>query len=99
MDMAKPILTSRQGTDMSNKEVATTKMPATHTPNRRATLMPHNPLHHNRTLGAGSNRGATRIDMDKLKQQMPAAPPTQPVQVRQVAATVRSIPRTFGELN
>ena len=97
MDMAKPILTSRQGTDMSNKEVATIKMPATHTPNRRATLMPHNPLHRNRIRGADSKRGATRIDMDKLKQRMPAVPPTQPV--RRLAATVGSIPGHLKELN
>ena len=98
MDMAKPIPTSSQEIDMSSKEVATTKMPATHTPNRRATRMPHNPLHHNKTLGADSNRGATRIDMVKLRQRMPAAPPTQLVQVRRAEATVRSISRTFGRV-
>ena len=97
--MGKPIPTSSQEIDMSSKEVATTKMLATHTPNRRATRMPHNPLHHNRTLGADSNQGATRFDMDKLRQRMPAAPPTQPVQVRRAAATVRSIPGYLGELN
>ena len=94
--MAKPIPTSRQETDMSSKQVATTKVPATHTLNRRATRMPHNPLRHNRTLGADSNRGATRIDMDRLRQRIPAAPRIQPVQVRRAAATVRSVPRTFG---
>ena len=96
MDTAKPIPTSRQETDMSSKEVATTKMPATHTPNRRATRMPHSPLRHNRTMGADSNKGVTRTDMGKLRQRMLAAPRIQPVQVRRAAATVRSVPRTFG---
>ena len=96
MDTAKPIPTSRQETDMSNKEVVTTKMPATHTLNRRATRMPHNPLRHNRTMGADSNKGATRTDMGKLRQRMLAAPRIQPVQVQRAAATVRPVPMTFG---
>ena len=96
MDMAKPIPTSRRETDMSSKEVATTKMLAIHTPNRRATLMPHNPPRHSRTQGADTNKGATRIDMDKLRQQMPAVPRIQLVQVQRAAATVRSIPMTVG---
>ena len=57
--MAKPIHTSSQKTVMSSREVATTKMPVTHTPNKQATPTLHSPLHHNKPMGVDSNKGAT----------------------------------------
>lgn len=91
--MAKPIPTSKQGADMNSKGVAMTKRPATHTPNKQATLMLHNPLRHNKPMEGDSNREATRVDMVNLRQRMPVALLIQPVQARLAAATVRSMSR------
>ena len=93
--MAKPIPTSRQGIDMSSKEVATTKRPVTHTPNKQATPTLQSPLRHNKPMAGDSSREATRADTVKLRQRVVAALLIQPVQVRRVAATVRSILRTI----
>ena len=89
--MAKPIPTSKQGTDMSRKEVATTKRPATHTPNKQATPMLHNLRRHNKPMEGDSNREVTRVDTVNLKQRMSVALLIQRVQVRRAAATVRSM--------
>ena len=94
-DMAKPIPMSRQETDMSSKEVATTKRLATHMPNKPATPTLRNPLRHSKPMEDDSNREATRVDTVRLRQQIPAALLIHPVQVRRAAATVKSIPRTI----
>ena len=87
-DTAKPIPTSRRGTDM-------TKRPVTHTPNKPATPTLHSPLHHNKPMEGDSNREATRADTVKLRQRMLVALLIQPVPVRRAAATVMSMPRTI----
>ena len=93
--MAKPIPTSKQETDTSSKEVAMTRRPATHTPNKQATPTLHNPLRNNRPMEGDNNREATRIDTVKLRQRLVAALLIRAVQVRQAVATVRTMPRTF----
>lgn len=85
--MAKPIPTSKQGTDTKSKGVATTKRPATHTPNKQAIPMLHNPLRHNKPMEGDSNREVTRVDTVR----MAVALLIQRVQVRRAAATVRSM--------
>lgn len=96
--MAKPIPTSRQGTDTSSKEIATTKTLATHTPNKQVTLTPHNPLRHNNPMQGDSNREATRVDTVKLRLQVAVALLIQLVQVRRAVVMVRSMLRaTSGQ--
>ena len=87
--MAKPIHTSKQGTATNSKEDATTKTPTTHTPNKQAILTLHNPLHHNKPMEGGSNRGATKVGMVRLRRQIQA------VQVRLAVDTVRLMLRTM----
>lgn len=91
--MAKPIHTSRQGIVTNSKEDATTKMPATHTPNKQAIPTLHNPLRHNKPTEDDSNKGAPKVDMVRLRRQI------QVVQVRPTVATVRQISRTFEDEN
>lgn len=92
--MAKPIRTSRQGTDTNSKVAAMSKTLATHTLNKQATLTLHNPLPHNKPMEDDSNRAVTIVDMVKLRQRAAVALLIQPVQVRRAAATVGSMLRT-----
>ena len=71
------------------------KRPATHTLNKQAIPTLHSPLRNNRLMEGDSNREATRTDTVKLRQPVVAALRIQAVQVLQVAATVRQMPRTF----
>lgn len=93
--MAKPIPTSRQETVTNSKEVAMTKMPATHTPNKPATPTLHNPLRNNRLTEGDSNKEVTRIATVKLRQRLVVALRIRPEQVRQAVATVRQMQWTF----
>lgn len=97
VDMAKPIPTSRQGTDMSSKMAATTKTRATHTPHRQATPTLHNPLRHNKLMEGDSNKEAMKVDTAKLRQRVAVALHIQPVLVRRAAVTVRSMLKTISE--
>ena len=54
--MAKPILTSSKAAD-------TTKLPATHMPNRQATPTSKNPFPRNLRTEGDSNKGATTAEM------------------------------------
>ena len=64
MAMAKPILTSnKEEEDMSSKAADTTKLPATHMPNRQTTPTSKNPLPRNLRTEGDSNKGAMTADM------------------------------------
>lgn len=93
--MAKPTHTSRRETVMNSKEVATTKKPETHTPNKQATPTLRNPLRHSKGTEGDSNKAAMTIDTVKLRQRLVVALHIQGVQVRPAVATVRPILRTI----
>lgn len=63
--MAKPILMSNKEEegDMSSKAADTTKLPATHMPNRQATPTSKNPLAGNLRTEGDSNKGLMTVDM------------------------------------